>query len=91
MIWGPAPEMEKAMVGESIRHEERGELGIVRIPFANIDAIAVVTIEQMCVDMRAVTALDFRDVRFISSTGMSALLKFAVATRKKSINSSRSI
>src|SRR5205085_2964342 len=71
------------MDGKDIRQDERGELGIVRIPFAQIDAIAVVAIEQACAEMRPVTALDFRNVRFVSSTGVSALMKFAVATRKK--------
>lgn len=66
-----------------VRREERGEIGIVRIPFPAIDAVRMREIESACVDMPPVTALDFRDVKYINSTGMSALLKFAVAARKQ--------
>jgi anti-anti-sigma regulatory factor len=71
------------MVPASIQHEDRGEIGIVRIPMCAIDEQAAVTIEQACAEMRPVTALDFRNVRFINSGGLASLLKFSVAARKK--------
>ena len=66
-----------------IRREKRGELGIVRIPFPAVDALRMMEIESACADMLPVTALDFRDVKYINSSGLSALLKFAVAARKQ--------
>ena len=66
----------------SIRREEQGDLAILRISMPSVDAISAAAIEQACVDMRPITALDFDQVNFINSAGISALLKFVVAARK---------
>ncbi len=71
------------MVIEQIPREAYGDLAIVRIPFVAIDPAAALAIEEACAEMLPVTALDFRCVRFISSVGLSTLLQFAVAARKK--------
>jgi anti-anti-sigma regulatory factor len=55
----------------------------VRIPVCAIDEQVAITIQHACAGMRAVTAIDFRNVRFINSGGLAALLKFSVAARKK--------
>jgi len=70
--------MNQAMV----RREEQGDLAIMRIAMPSVDAISAAVIEQACGDMRPITALDFAQVNFINSAGISALLKFVVAARK---------
>ena len=55
----------------------------MRIPFPAIDALRAMEIESVCADMSPVTALDFREVKYINSSGLSAILKFAVAARKQ--------
>ncbi len=68
-------------MGDSIRREVQGELAILRINTPSLDAIAAAAIEQVCADMRPITALDFDHVNFINSAGISALLKFVVQSR----------
>lgn len=70
------------MAPQGIRREDWGELAVLRIHLASIDAVSAAAIEQACADMRPVTALDFADVNFINSAGISALLKFVVVARK---------
>jgi anti-anti-sigma factor len=70
------------MSQHTIRREEQGDLAILRISMPSVDAISAGVIEQMCSDMRPITALDFAHVNFINSAGISALLKFVVAARK---------
>lgn len=66
----------------SIKREEHGDLAILRITMPSVDAISAAAIEQACSDMRPITALDFDQVNFINSAGISALLKFVVQARK---------
>jgi anti-anti-sigma factor len=66
----------------SIKREEHGDLAILRISMPSVDAISAAAIEQACSDMRPITALDFDQVNFINSAGISALLKFVVQARK---------
>jgi anti-anti-sigma factor len=66
-----------------IKREAEGDLVILRIGMPSVDAISAAAIEQACVDMSPVTALDFDQVNFINSAGISALLKFVVAARKQ--------
>lgn len=73
---------ERTAEEASVPVDSHGELSIVRIPYAAVDSISVASIEQACGDLPPVTALDFRNVRFINSIGLSALLKFVVAARK---------
>lgn len=70
------------MTQQTIRREEQGELVVLRIHMPSVDAISAASIEQACVAMSPVTALDFAQVNFINSAGISALLKFVVAARK---------
>ncbi len=67
---------------EAIRREEYGDLAILRIGLPSVDAISAAAIEQACTTMRPITALDFDQVNFINSAGISALLKFVVQARK---------
>jgi anti-anti-sigma factor len=56
-----------AMSDEVIRREEFGEVAVLHITTNSVDAI---------------TVLDFANVAFINSAGISALLKFVVSSRK---------
>jgi anti-anti-sigma factor len=70
------------MAHPTVRREEQGDLAILRILMPSVDAISATAIEQACADMRPITALDFDQVNFINSAGISALLKFVVVARK---------
>ncbi len=70
------------MAPQGIRREVSGDLAVLRINLASVDAVSAAAIEQACADMRPVTALDFAEVNFVNSAGISALLKFVVAARK---------
>lgn len=65
-----------------IRREEWGDVAILRILTNSVDALSAATIEQACPEMKPITVLDFADVAFINSAGISVLLKFVVAARK---------
>ena len=65
-----------------IKREEWGDVVILRIQSNSVDAISASIIEQGCSDMKPITVLDFADVAFINSAGISVLLKFVVAARK---------
>ena len=65
-----------------IKREEVGEMAILRILTNSVDAVSAAAIESAGTDMRAITVLDFADVAFINSAGISVLLKFVVAARK---------
>jgi len=65
-----------------IKREEWGDVVILRIQSNSVDAISAANIEQACSEMKPITVLDFSDVAFINSAGISVLLKFVVAARK---------
>ncbi|MBC8162621.1 MAG: STAS domain-containing protein [Roseiflexaceae bacterium] len=65
-----------------IRREEFGDVVVLHITTTSIDAVSATAIEAACVNMRPITVLDFADVAFINSAGISALLKFVVSARK---------
>ncbi len=65
-----------------IQHERRGDLTILHLRTPSIDAVSASAIEQYCTDMQPVTVLDFADVTFINSAGISVLLKFVVSARR---------
>jgi anti-anti-sigma factor len=69
-------------VQQVIRREEWGDVAILRILTNSVDAISASAIEQACTEMKPITVLDFADVAFINSAGISVLLKFVVAARK---------
>jgi anti-anti-sigma factor len=72
------------MSDEVIRREEFGEVAVLHIMTNSVDAISATAIEAnaTAVAMRPITVLDFVNVAFINSAGISALLKFVVSSRK---------
>lgn len=69
-------------MNEVIRREEFGDVVVLHINTSSVDAISAAAIEFACADMRPITVLDFAEVSFINSAGISALLKFVVSARK---------
>jgi anti-anti-sigma factor len=67
---------------EIIRREEFGEVVVLHITTTSVDAISAAAIAASCETMRPITVLDFNEVSFINSAGISALLKFVVTARK---------
>ena len=65
-----------------ITREEFGGVAVLHIVTTSVDAISAAAIEASCTAMRPITVLDFADVAFINSGGISALLKFVVTARK---------
>ena len=72
------------MAHPTVRREEQGDLAILRILMPSVDAISATAIEAnaTATAMRPITVLDFDNVAFINSAGISALLKFVVSSRK---------
>ena len=70
------------MTNEVIKREEFGDVALLHIETTSVDAISAAAIESACNNMRPITVLDFADVAFINSAGISALLKFVVSARK---------
>lgn len=69
-------------MSDIIRREEFGDVAILHIVSTSVDAISAAAIAAECQEMRPVTVLDFSEVSFINSAGISALLKFVVTARK---------
>jgi anti-anti-sigma factor len=65
-----------------IKREEFGDVAVLYINTTSVDAISAAAIEAACTHMRSITVLDFEEVSFINSAGISALLKFVVTARK---------
>src|SRR5690349_9044017 len=70
------------MNDEVVEREEFGDVVVIHIRMTSIDLASVSKIEQACAVMQPITVLDFAEVTFINSSGISALLKFAVAARQ---------
>jgi anti-anti-sigma factor len=72
------------MSEEVIRREEFGEVAVLHILTNSVDGISATAIEATATAtvMRPITVLDFDNVAFINSAGISALLKFVVSSRK---------
>lgn len=70
------------MNDEVIHREEFGDVAVLHIQTTSVDAVSASAIQATCTTMRPITVLDFADVAFINSAGISALLKFVVASRK---------
>jgi len=66
-----------------IQMEDRGNVAVVHIQTPSIDAVSAREIEEFCGRSRKTTVLDFGEVAFINSAGISGLLKFIVAARKR--------
>jgi anti-anti-sigma factor len=69
-------------MSDIIRREEFGEVAILHVTTTSVDAISAAAIAAECQQMRPITVLDFSEVSFINSAGISALLKFVVSARK---------
>ncbi|MCU0490650.1 MAG: STAS domain-containing protein [Chloroflexaceae bacterium] len=69
-------------MSDLIRREEFGEVVVLHIGTSSVDGISAAAIAVACSDMRPITVLDFSEVSFINSAGISALLKFVVSARK---------
>lgn len=69
-------------MNDVVSREEFGEVVVLHIRTNSIDAVSAAAIEQSCADMRPITVLDFQEVAFINSAGISVLLKFVVRARK---------
>ena len=72
------------MTNDVIRREEFGDVAVLHINTNSVDAISATAIEAAATAsaMRPITVLDFDNVAFINSAGISALLKFVVSARK---------
>ncbi len=70
------------MTDEVISREEFGDVAVLHIQTTSVDAVSAAAIQSSCTAMRPITVLDFADVAFINSAGISALLKFVVVSRK---------
>jgi anti-anti-sigma factor len=66
-----------------IHMQDRGNVAIVHIQTPSVDAVSAREIEEICGRSRKTTVLDFAEVAFINSAGISGLLKFIVAARKR--------
>ncbi len=65
-----------------VKREELGDVVVLHIRTTSVDAVSAGEIAAACNDMRPITVLNFSEVSFINSAGISALLKFVVAARK---------
>lgn len=72
------------MVNSVIKREEFGNVAILHITTNSVDAISAAAIEAnaTATEIRPITVLNFDNVAFINSAGISALLKFVVSARK---------
>lgn len=66
----------------SIKIEQNHGLTIVRILTDSVDALSAKEIEAAAGELRERTVLDFSQVLFINSAGISALLKLVIEARK---------
>ncbi|MEF3273064.1 MAG: STAS domain-containing protein [Chloroflexus sp.] len=69
-------------MSDIIRREELGDVVVLHILTTSVDAVSAAAIAAECQQMRPITVLDFSEVSFINSAGISALLKFVVNARK---------
>lgn len=66
-----------------VRVEEKGQATIVRILSPSVDAVFAEAIEGVCAQIHKATVLDFAQVAFINSGGITGLLRFVVAARRQ--------
>ncbi|MEI8306056.1 MAG: STAS domain-containing protein [Chloroflexales bacterium] len=69
-------------MSDIIRREEFGDVAVLHITSTSVDAVSAAAIAAEYEQMRPITVLDFSEVSFINSGGISALLKFVVSARK---------
>lgn len=69
-------------MNDAIRREEFGDVAVLHIGLPSVDGVSAAAIEAACIEMRPITVLDFSNVSFINSSGISSLLKFVVTARK---------
>ena len=66
-----------------VQVEDQGHAAIVRILSPSVDAVSAATIEGTCAKINKATVLDFAEVAFINSGGITGLLRFVVAARRQ--------
>jgi anti-anti-sigma factor len=66
--------------------EEFGDVMVLRIISPSMDSTSILAIAAACTAPRPITVIDFADVAFINSKGISALLDFAVSARRSGAN-----
>lgn len=69
-------------MSELVTRETFGDVVVLHIRTNSIDAVSAAAIEASCAEMRPITVLNFLEVSFINSAGISVLLKFVVKARK---------
>lgn len=69
-------------MSDLIRREAFGDVVVLHLLTNSIDAVSAASIEAACNDMQPITVLNFQEVSFINSAGISVLLKFVVKARK---------
>lgn len=70
------------MTNALVEREKFGEVVVLHLRTNSIDAVSAASIEAACTEMQTITVLDFNEVTFINSAGISVLLKFVVKARK---------
>ncbi|NJL05202.1 MAG: STAS domain-containing protein [Chloroflexaceae bacterium] len=70
------------MTNTLVEREKFGDVVVLHLRTNSIDAVSAASIEAACSEMQPITVLDFREVAFINSAGISVLLKFVVKARK---------
>lgn len=63
--------------------EDQGQVVIVHIRMPNIDNVSAREIAQVCDRTRKTAVLDFAEVLFINSAGITGLLRFIVNARRQ--------
>lgn len=69
-------------MSDLVTKEAFGEVVVLHIHTNSIDAVSAAAIEASCAEMQPITVLNFLEVSFINSAGISVLLKFVVKARK---------
>ncbi len=65
-----------------IRREDSGEIAILHVTTSSLDEVVAAAIEAACQPPHPIIVLDFSEVLFINSAGISALLRWAVTMLK---------
>lgn len=69
-------------MSDLVTKEAFGDVVVLHIHTNSIDAVSAAAIESSCAEMQPITVLNFIEVSFINSAGISVLLKFVVKARK---------
>ncbi len=72
------------MTQEVIRRQSFGDVAVLSIMISSVDGVSATAIQDAALasEMCPITVLDFANVSFINSAGISALLKFVAPAHK---------